>query len=337
MTRRVARLTPVAPLAPLVEGGEPVAFNVGPDGVLYLVVARKPAEYREVLPNGVSFARTVPEQPQTYRVVGLRDGRTVLDVTVADERFNVHDVQPVGRRLLLACARSRYRGPDDYDRNGRLYTRGGKFVRGILLGDGIQAVQATAAGAIWTSYFDEGVFGNFGWQEPVGASGLIAWDATGRKRYEFRPPAGLDAICDCYALNVASDDDVWLCYYTEFPLVRLHRQQVAGVWKVPVAGSHAFAVAGEYALFQGGYGDHNRYHLLRLGEGGRAEKVAAVELCDPDGRKLEPVWTVGRGEALWLVNGGDGCVYRFGVREAAATAGVTKGLTVPKRRPRGKR
>ena len=337
MTRRTIRLTPVASLAPFVGGGELVAFNVGPDGAVYLVVALRPTDYRAELPSGVSFAKTVPDRPQTYRVVGLGDGRVVLDVTVENERFNVHDVQPVGRRLLLVCGRSRYRGPGDFDKNGRLYTRSGKLVREILLGDGIQTVQATTAGAIWTSYFDEGVFGTFGWQQPVGASGLVAWDAAGRKRYEFQPPAGLDTICDCYALNAASEDDVWLYYYTEFPLVRLHRKEVAGVWSVPVTGSHAFAVEDGYALFQGGYAGHDRYHLLRLGGDGKGEKVAVVQLRDADGGKLEPVWTVGRGGALWFVNGADGGVYRLGVREAVTAGGVSKGLTAPKRRPRGNR
>ena len=65
----------------------------------------------------------------------------------------------------------------DYDKNGRIYTNKGKFVRDILLGDGIQTVQATSEGVIWTSYFDEGIFGNYGWDNPLGSSGLVAWDA----------------------------------------------------------------------------------------------------------------------------------------------------------------
>ncbi|WP_176444820.1 hypothetical protein [Paenibacillus herberti] len=40
--------------------------------------------------------------------------------------------------------------------------------REFLLGDGIQSVQVTDKGIIWTSYFDEGVFGNNGWDKPIG-------------------------------------------------------------------------------------------------------------------------------------------------------------------------
>jgi len=94
---------------------------------------------------------------------------TVLDVAIECERFTIHDVQPLPNELLLACARSFYKGPDDFEKNGRIDTRDGEFLREILLGDGIQTVQAMSSGVIWTSYFDEGVFGNYGWTDPVGA------------------------------------------------------------------------------------------------------------------------------------------------------------------------
>ena len=167
-----------------------VAFNVGPDGVVYLVVALKPLDYRMKHPSGASFAKTVPEQPQAYRVVGLSGSQPILDIVIEGERFNIHHVQPLVDELLLVCARSYYKGPDDFEKNGRVYARNGKFVREILLGDGIKSVQTTEDGVIWTSYFDEGVFGNYGWHNPVRAAGLVAWDAAGNKFYEFQPHSG---------------------------------------------------------------------------------------------------------------------------------------------------
>jgi hypothetical protein len=190
------------------------------------------------------------------------------------------------------------------------------LAREILLGDGIQSVQATSAGVIWTSFFDEGVFGNYGWQSPVGASGLVAWDSAGFKRYEFRPVAGLDSICDCYALNVEAEEDVWLYYYTEFPLVRLHRCEIESVWKLPVKGSDAFAVSAGHALFRGGYKDPDTYELLSLGPGGKAKSVAKVELRHPDGSRLVAKRVAGRGDAIHLVS--DGFLYRVDVQTAIA-------------------
>jgi hypothetical protein len=306
----------VTSLAPVIGDGKLVAFNVGPDGVAYLVVALKTLDYRIEQAGWASFAKTIPEQPQKYRVVGLSGSEPVLDVVIEGERFNIHDVQPLPDELLLVCARSYYKGLDDFEKNGRVYNRDGRFAREILLGDGIQSVQVTPGGMIWTSYFDEGVFGNYGWQSPVGASGLVAWDSAGNKLYEFQPNAGLDAICDCYALNVESEEDVWLYYYTEFPLVRLHHREIASVWKMPLGGSGAFAVSAGHALFRGGYKDRDTYQLFALGKDGNPSLLAKVELRNENGSQLIADRVVGRAEVLHLLS--DGYLYRVDVRTALA-------------------
>lgn len=130
--KRSLCLTPVASLAALIGDGELVAFNVGPDGVVYFVVALRPLDYRIEQPGRSSFAKTVPEQPQRYRVLSLSGSQFVLDAVVDGERFNIHDVQPLPAGLLLVCARSYFRGADDFERNGRLYTRNGEFAGEIL-------------------------------------------------------------------------------------------------------------------------------------------------------------------------------------------------------------
>lgn len=319
LMNRSIRLSPVTSLAPLIGDGELVAFNAGPDGVVYVVVALKPLDYRTEQPGWASFAKTVPDQPQRYRVVGLSGPQSVLDLVVEGERFNIHDIQPLVDELLLVCARSYYKGPDDFEKNGRVYTRDGKFAREILLGDGIQSVQATRGGVIWTSYFDEGVFGNYGWQSPVGASGLVAWDSAGNKLYEFQPSAGLDAICDCYALNIESEEDVWLYYYTEFPLVRLHLRKVASVWKMPLGGSSAFAVSAGHALFRGGYKDRDTYQLFALGKDGNPKLLAKIELRNEKGSKLVAHRVVGRADVIHIIF--DGFLYRVDVQTALARLG----------------
>lgn len=311
MRRHEVRLSPLISLAAVVRDGELVAFNVGPDEVIYLVVALNPLDYRFEKSGQASFAKTIPDQAQRYRVVGLRGPQPVLDVRIEGERFNIHDVQPLGDELLLVCARSYYRGPNDFEKNGRVYTRAGVFAREILLGDGIQSVQTTSAGVIWTSYFDEGVFGNYGWRAPVGASGLVAWDSRGNKLYEFRPPEpGLD-ICDCYALNVASDADVWCYYYTDFPLVHLRSGEVKSVWRMPLAGSDAFATSAGHAVFRGGYKDRDTYQLFSLGPNGMVKLVREIELRDQRDVKLVATRVIGRANAIYLVS--DGFLYRVDV------------------------
>jgi hypothetical protein len=312
--KRSLKLTPIASLTPLIGDGEVVAFNVGHDGVIYLVIALRPLDYKIEQPGWAIFAKTVPEQPQNYRIVGLDGPQPILDITIEGVRLNVHDVQPLADELLLVCGRSYYRGPDDFDKNGRVYTRSGEFVREFLLGDGIQSVQTTPGGVIWTSYFDEGVFGNFGWNNPIGSSGLVAWDSAGNKQYKYQPSADLDAIADCYALNVESEDDIWLYYYTEFPLVRLHCREIKSFWKMPLAGSTAFAVSKKYALFRGTYQHRDTYQLLFLDPKGDAALVAKIELQDVYGDKLVAERVVGRADAIYLISGG--LCYRILVQEA---------------------
>jgi hypothetical protein len=302
--RRSIRLSPDLQIGPFIGDGEIVAFNIGPDGVIYLVVALRPLDYRTEQPGRASFAKTVPAQPQRYRIIGFSESAPVLDLVIDNERFNIHHIQPLNDELLLVCARSHFKSRNNFEKNGRIYTRDGIFTREILLGDGIQSVQSTADGIIWTSYFDEGVFGNFGWHTPVGASGLVAWDATGNKVYEFEPAAGLDSICDCYAMNVESDNDVWCYYYTEFPLVKLHRRKIASIWKLPLGGSDGFAIGRGYALFRGGYRDRDVYRLFSLKQGGTAKLKSELVLCDENGSKLVADWLAARGDRICFISNG---------------------------------
>jgi hypothetical protein len=303
-------------LSSYTSGGELVAFNTGPDGAAYFVIALKPLDCRIERSGWASFVKTIPNQPQTYRVVGMRGDEAILDVMIEGERFNIHDIQPLLDELLLVCARSYCKGPDDFEKNGRVYSGMGKFAREILLGDGIKDTQATASGVIWTSFFDEGVFGNYGWQNPVGASGLVAWDGNGKKLYEFQRTDGLDAICDCYAMNVEAEHRIWIYYYTEFPLVLLDSRSIQSIWKMPHGGSDAFAISGNHALFRGGYKNRDLYQLFSLERDGTVALLAKIELRNENGERLIAERVVGRGDAIRFVSGQK--MYQLDVQAALA-------------------
>jgi hypothetical protein len=157
------------------------------------------------------------------------------------------------------------------------------------------------------------VFGNYGWREPVGAAGLVCWDAMGGRLYEYAPPAGTDSICDCYALNVTADDEIWLYYYTEFPLVRLRRNGELSVWHCPLSGSDAFAIHDRIALFRGGYKQHDVYHLFELENGGLMTEHFLFTFTDDAGKCLQNAHTFARGPFLYLLEGFR--CYRADVRE----------------------
>lgn len=279
-----------------------VAFNAGPDGAVHLVFALHAPDYEEQHGFAV-FPKVCGAVAQDYRIVTIRDAAVVWERVVTNEAFNIHEVQPVGEHLLLACARSEHRADSGADLNGRLYANDGTLIKELLLGDGVQTIQATCGGEIWVSYFDEGIYGNFGWGSSFGAAGLVALDAAGTKIFEYEPKGELGPIDDCYALNVVSESDAWCCYYTDFPLVRLHNKQIEASWNVPVKGSPAFAVDGEYVLFAGGYEHRDKFELVRLQPDGSSRLLGRLPLVDADDNVVQPERIVGRGDRLFVISG----------------------------------
>ncbi|MGS2617966.1 hypothetical protein ACVCAH_26085 [Micromonospora sp. LZ34] len=187
-----------------------------------------------------------------------------------------------------------------YDSEGRVEAR-------ATLGDGIEHVFATTSGEVWVGYFDEGVYGNYGWGDthaapPVGSSGLVRFSPQLEPTWRF--PSHVDsswgAISDCYALNV-TDDAVWTSYYTDFPIVQIRGGSVSG-WSNRVDGGKALAVSGSRVGLLGGYGpDHDRFVVGELA--GRAMHVVGeYQLALPDGTPLPAAATaVGRGSDLHLI------------------------------------
>ena len=299
------------------DGGEVVAFGVGWDRLPYIVTALAPLDYRTADSGGATFAKIRPDGPQSYRIYRGLPGVAVLVATIEEEEFNIHQVQPMGDdRFLLVSARCQYHeeGPDE---NGRLYDGSGRFLGGITLGDGIQDVAVTTNGLIWTSYFDEGVFGGLGRRDPLSSSGLVARKEDGTVAYTYEPAEGLGGISDCYAMN-AVGDDVWICYYTDFPLVQIRNGRIAAHWQNPVKGADAFAVSGDYALFGGGYDNPGRYHLMELTQP-RAKVRLRFQLRDRQKELIQAQRVAGRGDALFLLR--DRELFRFTVEDARSLLG----------------
>lgn len=195
-------------------------------------------------------------------------------------------VDRIGHVQLLAkdhwlLVRSRTR-KSEQDRNAQVYDSNGVLVGSLHAGDGIEDVQTTEAGQIWVSYFDEGVFGDL----PLGSSGLVCFGLNGEAVFQFpgdARPAGLRSIASCYALNVATNEETWFCYYTDFPLVLVRNKAVADYWpNNPVEWSHAFAVADERVLFAGFYRERGRIAMLHLTD----MAVEEVTLADASGDRL---------------------------------------------------
>lgn len=220
-----------------------------------------------------------------------------------------------GDRVVVVGSRCTRLPDGTVELNASLYRSDGMMGAKFCLGDGIQHVQVDSEGRLWVGYFDEGVFGNFGWgffggqSGPIGQSGLVCFSDSGQRLWEFEPPAGLGGIYDCYALNV-DENAVWACYYSDFPIVHIDEKKQTTGWETNLAGPKALAVAGDRVLAYGGYEGHRTdCSLLQLGDG-RAGAEAKVQLKLSD--KVDPsTWNViGRGPLLHLFTETEWCSFR---------------------------
>lgn len=138
------------------------------------------------------------------------------------------------------------------------------------------------SGAI--EYFDEGVFGNYGWDEPLGACGLIAWTSEGTPLWKNENYS----IYDCYAISLDEEENLWFYYYDEFRLVRTNFKEDF-VFELPIEGSGAFSVApsGNTFLFQGGYQQRDKFYFLTAhGDHlGKKQEAKGIDKCPPQPTK----------------------------------------------------
>lgn len=205
---------------------------------------------------------------RAHHIVSWQDGKPLsLRVENTAYQTTLH-IQPFRDGWLLAEARGGA---------ARILDGAGRLLKTIDLGDGSEDIQTTGDGQIWVSYFDEGVFGL-----GIGQAGAICFDSGGKpifKYNDFAASKGLPFIADCYTLNVI-EDAVWLCYYDDFPLVRLQHFQSTGVWK-NFGATKAVAVRGETVVRFPAY-DTPFLHLRTLD----SNDETRLKLVAPDGSLL---------------------------------------------------
>lgn len=186
------------------------------------------------------------------------DGRVVEHqmMEFGVHKMNFHYIQPIGENILLLGARCRYKKDVGPENNGVIVDTAGNVQNEFCIGDGIQDCIVTEEGNIITSYFDEGVFGNLGWKQPIGSRGLIVWSGDGEKKWEANAP-----IYDCYALNVDEKNHIWYYYYDEFDLVRTDMQKNI-VYHPQNSGFESFLISkdGRTVIHNGGYNNHCEFY-----------------------------------------------------------------------------
>ena len=284
-----------------------VSMNIGYDGKIYFLFSS------EIPPriDGM-FVDTVADAEYTMIAVTPSWETSAIEkeerISLGKHRMNFHFILPVpdGSFLLLGsrCRNSAKEGPE---KNAVFTDREGNVLRSFTFGDGIADCIVRDDGTIITSYFDEGVFGNYGWDDPIGSCGVCTWNTAGENIWR----ADRD-IADCYAMNIDAEGNLWYYYYTDFQLVRTDFRTETG-YDPMVEGADSFAVTGNGStlIMNGGYDDRGTYYLSRIGETPSEEKER-LEFMREDGSVIPAVHVIFRGtKAIVLAGGGMACFMDF--------------------------
>lgn len=274
------------------------------DGLVLCVASNASEEVTETFESGIGiFPKTRMPEPRIFRLLILTNGRQqVVELPALNVTFPFVDVFPDGR-VLVAGSRSQWRASDDFDLNGVVVDPTSGTQHSFLLGDGIEASAVDTLGRVWVSYFDEGIFGNFGWghpgPEPVGASGLNCFSDRGDVIWSFPLESEAGPISDCYAMNL-SEDRVAVYTYTEFNLCRISASFDTEIFKTDLKGCHHFAISDSHVLFTGQYDDEIAIGYFGRLADGRICEVEQVKFGLPGGIDLNAGQFIGRGDKLHL-------------------------------------
>ena len=224
-------------------------------------------------------------------------------------------IQPLSwDETLIVAARCNYRNKNP-EQNAAIYGADGVLKRRFVMGDGIQHVQVAHDGTIWAAYFDEGVFGNYGWNQPLGASGVLRFDANGEILWRFEPKENCGFIADCYAMNVAHDA-TWLCYYTDFPIVRIKPDGTMRGWKNEIGGAYALATDNHRVALFGGYQEQRHRCVVQEFGDDKMVRGREIKFTLPEGEIPEQMRVTGCGSILHFFIGT--VWYQFDLAEADA-------------------
>jgi hypothetical protein len=262
------------------------------------------------------FPKSRMDASHDFLLVQVDDAnRTDVELPPLDVTFPLLDVFPDGR-ILVAGTRSRWHAEGDADINGIIIDPNTGECSRVLLGDGIEHLAIDSLGRIWVAYFDEGIYGNFGWgspgPSPIGSHGLVCFGSDGSAVWEFPFDDEYGPISDCYALNVTAKD-VFVYFYTEFPLCRIASDFSREYWQLGLRGCHHMAIDDSRVLFSGQYDDAPNVAYLADFAEGKQPSPEQISLALPDGEVTKNGELCGRGSAFHYFS--DDAWYRVDLSE----------------------
>ncbi|MBF8984585.1 hypothetical protein IZY60_13645 [Lutibacter sp. B2] len=189
-----------------------------------------------------------------YDVYEIENNTLIHNFRIENKNVDFDFVRNIDDHNYLLSS-SRFHSEDNIEQNAIIITKNGDIKNKLLLGDGIQDIKIEDSNIIWTSYFDEGIFGDYGC---LGAPGLRSWDLCGESLYEYDARDEAYGISDCYAFNIDKNFEKWFYFYTEFYLCRLHENSKR-YFTMDVAGAKILVLGNGYVLTDLGYNGRYSY------------------------------------------------------------------------------
>jgi hypothetical protein len=239
---------------------EYVNMQIGHDGNIYIL-----------------FNRNIPERIDGMFVPSVSNSIfTVLELEIdwneekiinekyyglGAQKMNYRFVQPISEGFLLVSARCRY-NKGNPEKNAAIVDFKGNMIDEFCLGDGISYCFVHPDLGIVTGYFDEGVFGNYGWDEPLGSYGVRVWGRGSQDIWKSDKN-----IYDCYAMNVSETGTVWYYYYDEFKLVKESIKESCDIEYDPeIEGADSLIISEDEStiVMDKGYDAHDEYVAKRI-------------------------------------------------------------------------
>ncbi|XMB85377.1 hypothetical protein RJG79_08080 [Mycoplasmatota bacterium WC44] len=211
---------------------------IGYDKKMYLlVINKKEHEEREVYNHDMYI---------------IQNKSILLHIEIHNLLSKYTIVQPYGIDKILLVKPRTFKD----DNNAKIYNYNGELLHQFNLGDGIEKTIVTDKGEIWTSYFDEGVFGS-----TIGKNGLIKWTEKGKPIYKYNGK-GDYRIDDCYALNI-SNNITWFYAYDKFMVTRINDNKLS-YFDCNIRGANFLINHNNFILMNGGYNNRNELILLKF-------------------------------------------------------------------------
>jgi hypothetical protein len=167
---------------------------------------------------------------------------------------NVNYIDETSQGFILASGRCHYG-----EKNVVVTTIDGSFVRELCFGDGI-AELVCFKDEVTIGYIDEGIYGNYGWNDPIGRPGIVKFDLMGNILWKNTE----DSISEIYAMTMNETGKLYFYNYDPFMVVCSSFENGTIRCNPEIDGSRHLSVSknGEWIMLDGGYGRRDQFYAF---------------------------------------------------------------------------